>query len=202
MVDVYLLVGAGVALGQLAPGPNLLAVAQTALVAGRRASVAVAAGVALVVFFWVSAATLGLAALLAALPALKTAVTVLGGAYLVYFGARALWRAVRGRAPDIAASIAVRSGFVKGALVNLTNVKSAMMWTAVASTLFTAGADTAGALLFAPIGAASAFAIYSMYAVVFSSAPARRLYGRVWRGFEAAFGALFALVGARLIASA
>jgi threonine/homoserine/homoserine lactone efflux protein len=52
MLEAYLVTLAGVLLGQIAPGPNLLAVAGAALGQGRRAAGFVALGVATAIFAW------------------------------------------------------------------------------------------------------------------------------------------------------
>ncbi len=192
----------GVVLAQIAPGPNLLAVAGAALGQGRRAGLSVAAGVACAIFAWVVIAASGLTLVLALYPDLLTAMKLAGGLYLVYLGARGLRAAMTGTAPHLKPTGGQASGaraFRRGFLVNITNPKSALMWAAVATVLFGAGLDGWQVVGFAPIGCGSALCVYGLYALIFSSAPVRGLYARLSRGFEALFGTAFALIGGALV---
>lgn len=202
MIEIYLIALAGVVLGQLAPGPNLLAVASAALGAGRRQALAVAAGVASAVLGWVALATLGLAAFIALHPGVLVAMKLVGGAYLVWIAARALRAALAGGPVALggAAEMSVRTAFVRGVLINVTNPKSAMMWAALATFLFGTGLSSAHVLLFAPMGAITALCVYGFYALVLSAPGPRRLHARFGRVFDAAFGAAFGAVGAALLA--
>ena len=74
------------------PGPTVLLVVSYALGYGRRAALAVVAGVGLGGFTAMTASMLGLGAILAASSTLFTALRWIGGAYLVYLGVK-LWRA-------------------------------------------------------------------------------------------------------------
>ncbi|MBK9080651.1 MAG: LysE family transporter [Rhizobiales bacterium] len=203
MLEVYLTTLAGVVLGQIAPGPNLLAVAATALSQGRRPALLVALGVATAVFAWVTLAVTGLAALIAVAPAALTAMKLAGGAYLCALAAKALLAAWRGAPRDlVAARGAPLSGlraYARGLAVNLTNPKSALMWSAVATYLIGSGLTTAQALVIAPLGAASALIVYGGYAALLSSGPARSGYAAFARRVEAGFGLAFGLVGGRLV---
>lgn len=201
MLEAYALTLAGVALGQAAPGPNLLAVAGAALGEGRRAALFVTLGVAVGVFFWVSFAVFGLSALLAVFPAALSAMKLAGGLYLGVVAARALAAACRdgARAPTASAGAASPStAFRRGLMVNLSNPKSALMWSAAATFLYGAGASAAQVISFAPVGALSAATIYGAYALLFSTGPARRGYARFARGAQALFGLAFGLIGGRL----
>lgn len=207
MLDIYLVSASSVIVGQLAPGPNLLAVAAVALGAGPRVAMATALGVALTVFAWVAFAALGLTALLGVAPQALIVMKVVGGAYLIVLGARALlsaWAARRaGRAAisatTRAAPLTVRQAFWRGVLVNATNVKAALMWAAVATFMFGAGLEPVAVLAFAPIGAVTALLVYGISAYAFSRGAARRLYARFAAAFEVAFAAAFGAVGAALL---
>ena len=63
MVELFAVTLMATIAAQLAPGPNFLAVAATALGQGRMAGMAVAAGVASGVFFWVILVAFGLESL-------------------------------------------------------------------------------------------------------------------------------------------
>lgn len=202
MLKIYAITLAGLVLGQLAPGPNLLAVASVALGKGREHAVLVALGVAIAVFGWVAIAALGLATLLVMWPSLLIAMKLLGGAYLCFLALRALAAALRGGAPALAAagSALTAAGAVRrGILVNLTNPKSALMWAAIATFLFGSGLSAPQVLGFAPLAFVSALAVYGAYALLLSSPSAQRIYGRFARSLEASFAAGFGVLGGRLV---
>ena len=78
------------------PGPDTALTVRNALLGGRRAGVATAAGVALGLAVWTAAASAGLAALLVASEPAFVAVKLAGAAYLVLLGAQTLLHALRG----------------------------------------------------------------------------------------------------------
>jgi threonine efflux protein len=203
VLEIYLITLAGVVLGQIAPGPNLLAVVGAALGQGRRAAFFIALGVATAIFAWVSVAAFGLAALLAVYPSLLILMKLLGGSYLCFLSGRALVAAWRGGDPSFRASrtewtplAAWRRGF----LVNITNPKSALMWSAVATFLYGSGLSAPQVLGFAPIGFVSSLIVYGTYGTLFSSGVAKRAYARFARGVEAMFGLAFGALGGKLLA--
>lgn len=203
MLEVYLITFVGIVLGQISPGPNLLAVAGAALGQGRRAAVFVALGVSTAILVWVTVAAFGLATLLAIFPSLLTAMKLLGGGYLCYLALKALRAAGRSGDPTFQASRldwTPLEAWRRGLLVNLTNPKSALMWGAVATFLFGSGLSAPQVLGFAPIGFTSALVIYSTYGVLFSSGLAKRAYARFARGIEALFGLAFGAIGGKLVA--
>src|SRR3954469_16440322 len=79
------------------PGPDTALTVRNALLGGRRAGVATAAGVTLGLAVWTAAASAGLAALLVASEPAFVAVKLAGAAYLVFLGATTLVHALRGR---------------------------------------------------------------------------------------------------------
>jgi threonine/homoserine/homoserine lactone efflux protein len=78
MMTIYLTVFFGIVAAQLAPGPNLLAVASVALAQGRHPAICVAAGVSTGVLIWVSACAFGIVTLFNSFP--------LAGAFLLGSG--------------------------------------------------------------------------------------------------------------------
>lgn len=202
MLEAYLITAVGVALGQVAPGPNLLAVAGVALGQGRRPAVFVAFGVATAIFLWVTITAFGLATLIALYPGLLTAMKLLGGGYLCFLAAKSLLAAWRGGDPAFQASRAALTpvaAWRRGLLVNITNPKSALLWVSVATFLYGSGLSAAQVIGFAPVGFLSAFAIYGTYGLLFSSGLAQRAYARFARGIEALFGAAFGAIGGKLL---
>lgn len=203
MLEAYLLTWVGVMAAQASPGPNLVAVASAALGQGRREGILVTAGIASGMLVWALLVSFGLGMLFTAFPISLIILKLVGGAYLLWLGAKALRAAaVGGPATTIAADPAVRPGAAhwrRGVLVVLTNPKAALMWAAVATFLFGAGLSTAQVAGFGPLGTLSGFVIYGAYALLFSTRAVGALYRRFTRSVEAVFGAAFGLFGAKLL---
>lgn len=87
------------------PGPGMLYAAAQTLAAGRRAGWLSALGFHIAGLGHIAAAAFGVSALLAVLPALFTAMKLLGAAYLVWIGLRHLLRP-----PPLAAAAAPKTG--------------------------------------------------------------------------------------------
>lgn len=94
-MDAQLVAFTGVAAGMVAvPGADFAVVVRNAL-ASRRAGVLCALGIAAGLLVHTALAVAGVAAVLAAVPALFRALQVVGGCYVLYLGVRALRSAVR-----------------------------------------------------------------------------------------------------------
>ncbi len=109
----------------LAPGPVVLLVMSYALSQGRAAALAVVAGTVLGDATCLTAAVLGLGAILAASATAFTALKIAGAFYLVFIGVR-LWRARPGFRANAAAAAPRSSGhvFLHAYLVTILNPKS------------------------------------------------------------------------------
>lgn len=202
MLSVYLMTLTGVVLAQIAPGPNLLAVAGAALGQGLRAALCVTLGVATAIFVWVTVTTFGLATLLVIYPPLLIAMKIVGGGYLCFLAFRSLRSALNGKDASFQANRSVWTpvgAWRRGLLVNLSNPKSALMWGAITTFMFGSGLSTAQVLGFAPIGFASALVVYGVYGVLFSTNIAKSIYARFTRSIQAMFGAAFGALGGSLI---
>lgn len=202
MLGLYAVALGGIVLGQLAPGPNMLAVIAAAIGQGRRQAIIMAAGVATVTLVWAVAAALGISALLAIFPALMATMKLLGGGYLLFLAAKAFLGARRSGAIAIRTEVgqwSVAEAWRRGVLVNLANPKSALMWGAVTTFFLGSGLSTFQVLAFGPIGAMSAFLIFSGYAALFSTAAVKVAYARTFRVFQCLFGTVFGAVGAELV---
>lgn len=190
---------------QVAPGPNLVAVAAAALGQGRRAALWVTLGIASGVLVWGAAVALGLAAFLDVFPAFLTAVKILGGCYLLYVAIKVARSLIASASPG---TIRADSGFGSdfrnwrhGLLVVLTNPKAGLMWIAVASFLFGQGFDTPLVFFFGTAGALSSLLVYGGYSILFSAGWMTLAYKKIQGWVEAAFVAMFGAMGAALVLS-
>lgn len=201
MLEAYLITLAGLVAMQIAPGPNLIAIASAAMGQNRKAALCVALGIATGAVIWVSLLALGLGVILSAYPSLLTSLKLIGGAYLVWIGLKAILGAWKGNPLQLPAgsTVSLRAAWMRGLLVMLTNPKVALGWMAISSFLFGSGLSAWEVGAFAPLAALSAITVYGTYGILFSTSVAVRAYHRFQRGTEAAFGGIFGAMGASLL---
>jgi len=120
----------------LLPGPDTAVVTKNALIHGRGAALGSAVGVNVGLSVWTVATALGVASLLKASGSVYTALKLVGAAYLVYIGVRALLdsrRAAPGSKAGArpARTLDGRGGLTQGMLSNLANPKIAIFFTSL-----------------------------------------------------------------------
>ena len=191
---------------QLSPGPNLIAVASTAMNEGRKSALMVVAGIGTGAFCWALSIALGLGAILIAHPFLITTMKIAGGAYLCWLALKAFYSAFTSKKPkaDFNKTPVPRSNtsflkFKLGFLVVMTNPKAALGWTAIASYLFGSGLNALQVAAFAPIAMMSAVMIYGGYGVLFSMESISKQYIKAQKAIEYFFGASFGVLGGKLL---
>src|SRR3954468_11884023 len=116
-----LFVAAGLALN-FTPGPDMLYVAARGASEGRSAGVASALGIGAGTLFHIALVALGLAALLQAVPIAYMALRIMGAAYLVYLGIRALGSRATFSVQRIEPA-PLRAVFWQGVVTNVLNPK-------------------------------------------------------------------------------
>lgn len=193
----FLAVWALLAVNIASPGPNVFNTITSAMGSGRTAGLASAAGVALGIGLWCLGMTLGMAAVFQALPAARTALTLLAVALLLWFAGRYLgaalagWRHGAGRIAGLS-GLSARASFARSLAVNAMNPKALTTWVVILS-LFPVGKAGAGDIAALGLGAAAlAFSIHAAYALAFSTVPAARLWARLAPAISAAVGLFFA----------
>jgi threonine efflux protein len=115
------------------PGANVLLISQLAASGDKRGAMYASLGVCTVTFVWATLAILGVNALFAAVPQLRIAVQIAGGAYLVYVAIR-LWQSGQSAAGRTTQSLEPWPAFRMGFLTNITNPKSALFFGSVFGT--------------------------------------------------------------------
>ncbi len=116
------------------PGVDMALVTRNALMYGRRAAVETALGINLGIFFWVMAASLGIAAIVATSAEAFTVIKVAGALYLVYLGVQALRSAHTRRRTDevtVRPAPSGRQALRQGLVSNLLNPKIAVFFTSL-----------------------------------------------------------------------
>jgi threonine/homoserine/homoserine lactone efflux protein len=185
----------------VAPGPaNLFAVA-TGARRGRAAVLAGVAGMNLGNLVWYAAAGLGLGALALAFPAVFRVLAYLGAAYVAWLGLRALWSARRdGEAAAHAPTVAGRSAFRDGFVVQMSNPKALLYTTVVLPPFMDPSRPLAPQLLlFAAVGVGGDAVTMTAYGFG-GAAIARRMREPLFRRGFAAFTGLLLISAAILIA--
>ncbi|MEU9113539.1 LysE family translocator [Streptomyces sp. NPDC048483] len=218
-MDGQLMAFTGVAAGMVAlPGADFAVVVRNAL-DSRRAGVATAFGVAGGLLVHTALAVAGLAAVLVAVPALFETVQLLGGAYLLYLGARALISVARrpsaSRAPRpvgpataapaeeahpmgrLATARCLRQGF----LTNALNPKAPVLFLSLLPQFVPAGQPALPrTLLLAAVVVGMAAVWFPAVALLVDRLGAWLRRPRVARALEAATGALLTALGGILLA--
>jgi threonine/homoserine/homoserine lactone efflux protein len=193
------------AIGVASPGPGVLAVMGMAMAQGRARALVLASGVVSGSLFWGLCAALGLAALMQRYAAALMLVKLVGGLYLLWMAWQAARKAVRGAQSSAGADAGPAPGYarlyLRGAAMHLTNPKAVVVWLSVVSLAMPAGAAAPDALAFVASCVPLSAAIFTCYALAFSTAPARRAYRAGERGINAVLAGVFGYAGVRMLLS-
>jgi threonine/homoserine/homoserine lactone efflux protein len=114
----------------LIPGPGVLYVLARSLGQGQRAGLVSVAGLSAGAFVHVVAATVGLSAILLASATAFGVVKMLGAAYLIYLGIRALLTRNSSRTIETVTARSLRRVFTDGVVVSVLNPKIAVFFLA------------------------------------------------------------------------
>ncbi len=142
------------------PGPAVTLVVKNAVAHGWRSALAASAGVFAADLVWVAASVAGVTAVIVASETAFAALRLAGAAYLVYLGVRLLFGREAGVAPAVEpGGLSVRRSFAEGVVCDLSNPKTALVFTSVLPQFLDRGATAADVaalgLTFAALGALS-----------------------------------------------
>jgi threonine/homoserine/homoserine lactone efflux protein len=112
----------------LIPGPSVLYIVSQSVEHGRRAGLIATLGVHTGTMVHLTAAALGLSAILVSSSLAFTTVKLLGAAYLIYLGLRALLGSDHPAAAPAAREVRLGRIYRQGVLVNVTNPKTALFF--------------------------------------------------------------------------
>jgi threonine/homoserine/homoserine lactone efflux protein len=186
------------------PGPDTLYIVGRSGAQGWRAGAVAALGIGAGTLVHISAAALGLSAILAASAAAFTAVKIIGAVYLLYVGTTLILSA-RSAGPS-AGTVAVRQAsmrgiFVQGFLTNVLNPKVALFFLAFLPQFVAADASSKP-LAFLFLGAVFDFngTLWNLLVARSSAHLSRKLSpdGAFKQCFNRCVGAAFILLGVRL----
>jgi threonine/homoserine/homoserine lactone efflux protein len=131
--DLWLFVIAGLVLN-ITPGPDMALIVARSAQLGPRAGTAAALGIGAGCFVHITAAALGVSAILMASAYAFSVLKWIGTAYLVYVGLRILWGSFKHSAQTFEVTISHRDSlpsiFVQGFLTNALNPKVALFFLA------------------------------------------------------------------------
>ena len=191
-----------VTLALMSPGPNILAVIGTSMAVGRREGIALAMGVAMGTFLWVSLTVAGFTAVVASYAEVMFVLKILGGCYLLWLGYKSLRSAASSRdVRELAVELpgGSRAYFLRGLTVQMTNPKAALAMIAIVSIGVHANAPLWVGIALV-VGATALSVIGHLgYAIAFSTRPMVVFYAKARRAVEAALGVFFCAMGARLL---
>jgi threonine/homoserine/homoserine lactone efflux protein len=181
------------------PGPDMALVLKNGVARGRQAAVATALGINAGLVLWALAAALGIAALLHASSTAFTVLKLVGAAYLVWLGLRALRDAWRGSWAATAPRRRKTSPFREGLLTNLLNPKVALVYTTlIPQFVDRSGSEIAQTFLLAGVFIAMGLVWLTGYALLVAKIGAVLRRPGVRRAFNAAAGTLLTALGVRL----
>ncbi|MFH9070279.1 LysE family translocator [Streptomyces alboflavus] len=210
-MDAQLVAFTGVAAGMVAmPGADFTVVVRNAL-ASRRAGVLCALGIAAGLLVHTALAVAGVAAVLAAVPALFRALQVVGGCYVLYLGVRALRSAVRptgavGERPEGVTAVGAAGGgrgggLREGFLTNALNPKASLTFLSVLPQFVPEGSPAMPrTLLLATIVVAFALLWFPAVALLVDRLGRRLRRPGVARGIEGGTGVVLSALGVVLLA--
>lgn len=162
------------AIAILSPGPGIVAVSHSAFTMGRRRALPHAWGLAVGASVWCLAALLGLTALFRLVPWTLVALKLLGGAYLLWVGLK-MWRHAAEPPPDPADSPR-GTRFLGGLVLNLSNPKPALFYSAVLLSIFPAMLNSADKALIYGTAFSIEFGFYTALACLMALPLLRRRY--------------------------
>jgi threonine efflux protein len=188
----------------ISPGPSNMAIMSVAMSMGRKPALALAAGVVTGSMSLALLAATGLSTILAAYADALFLIRIAGGLYLLYWALRFMKAAssatVMG-AQDVGdrAARPYLSLYRWGLLTHLGNPKAILAWIAIMSLgLRPDGPSHALAVIVAGC-AVLGILVFCGYALVFSTAPIIRIYGRLRRWLEGMFALFFGVCGIQLL---
>jgi threonine/homoserine/homoserine lactone efflux protein len=190
--------------GTASPGPSNLAIMSLAMSAGRKSALTFALGVVSGSLSWALLAALGLSAVLATYSECLVAIKIAGGVYLLWLGFKSARSALSADSPlaqQASADESLKRLYMRGLLLHLTNPKAILVWLSIVSLSMstTGGASHTGQVVSGCI--AIGIVVFASYAVLFSTATARRIYLAIRRWLDGSLAVMFSVAGLKLLTS-
>ena len=196
--------GAGVhLLAVVSPGPNFLVISRTALAHSRRAALEVTAGVTLGAFIIIASGFLGASAVFTQSERIFNAARLVGAAYLVFLGLKALIGLVRHRAAPDGPSVVVEApsstaAFRLGLLTIASNAKAFVYFLVFFTAVVAPDDPIVARVTLVLLMPSITFGWYALIATAFADDRMRNLYARARTPIEILFGALLIGLGVEI----
>jgi threonine/homoserine/homoserine lactone efflux protein len=206
-MDQLLVVFAAYVVAAGSPGPSTLRIMGVAMTHGRRAGLALAAGVISGSLVWGLSAATGVSALLARYAEALIVLKIFGGLYLLYLALRAARSAMTRDPATTTGSAAADTRptaaalYRHGLIMHLANPKAVLAWIALVTLGLGSDASWRDVATILAGCAILSVTIFGGYALMFSTAPMIRLYRRARRGIEGVLAVFFGFAGLRLLLS-
>jgi threonine/homoserine/homoserine lactone efflux protein len=201
-----LLVYAAYLIAIATPGPSNMAIMGVAMSQGRKPAVVLALGVITGSWCWAMLAATGLSAVLSSYAHALVAIKIAGGMYLLYLAYKSARSAMSKPKPqaasgELAQAPAYFALYRRGLLMHLTNPKAVLGWIAIMSIGLQPGAEPSTLVEILAGCAVLGVIIFCGYALLFSTAPAVRIYQRSKRYIEGVLAVFFGFAGIKMLMS-
>ena len=184
------------------PGPNVLNTIATSMGSGRSAGIACAFATGLGVILTALVALFGAAILFYKIPMIYTGLTVLGSTLLLLFAKRYIQKSLSSSAKLVALSdIDKKTAFQQAFLVLMSNPKMMTTWLAVISLFPVVVGSLNNIITFSLMAGFASFTGHLIFATVFSTRLASRIYMSLYKPINALVGAGFIFYAFKLILS-
>jgi len=193
------------ALTFLSPGPNLFLIVQTSLSQGKAAGLAAGAGVATGDAIYAALGLLGMATVISTSHTVFSAIQVLGGAYLIWYGltlfrqARGRTKAVLGTTSPPSAAPYAKAHFRRGMITDLANAQTVLFFVSIFSVTITPDTPSSTKLAIWLGIFLTSLLWRSIVALAFSRPLVRRAFMRVQSSLEQLVGVVLTCFGLKLI---
>lgn len=184
------------------PGPNVLNTIATSMGSGRSAGIACAFATGLGVILTALVALFGAAILFYKIPVIYTGLTILGSTLLLLFAKRYIQKSLSSSVKLVALSdIDKKTAFQQAFLVLMSNPKMMTTWLAVISLFPVVAGSFNNIITFSLMAGIASFTGHLIFATVFSTRLASRIYMSLYKPINALVGAGFIFYAFKLILS-
>lgn len=192
-------------LAWLSPGPNTLAMISASVSKGRRSGFATALGSSTGGLVWATLTVMGAATLFDLFPKAVLVLRLVGAAYLIWMGAKALRSAWRGQGAVLEVSQVEHSdwaAFRTGFFVIMTNPKAVLFFGSVFTAFIPIGAPIGVLVVIVAFSQITAFLLHCVTVLVFSSQVVVSRFQQARRKVTTVIGTIYCGLGAGVAADA
>lgn len=206
MNSTFLTVAVVGGLAVVSPGPDFLIVTRNSLLYSKHVGLATALGIACGNICWIAASVFGLSLIIARTVFLFNAIKLLGAAYLIYLGLRALWSTRNKSAPAIhpahpfpaRKALSLPAAYRMGFLTNLLNPKCALFFMSFFSIVITSSTPVFVQCAYGLEVMLIAISWFSLLATVLSVKSVRGVFQRVTTWLNRLTGAILIALGLKV----